>query len=196
MTFPEPDLNPTTGLLSDPYLLKESVVACFTTIFGPDFTSINKLGDYPPYKFFYSFPGGQIEFYQGRSGDNTLYGALLHLYSTAESSVMLETKLALKEKSLDYNSYMTACLYLTFIDREIIYSRHKNGETPNPDMWWVERMFLDDVPVDTIMLAATLGTDELTEHGYESFLSNVKEIPGEWLHEMYPAEINEGTARL
>lgn len=191
MTFAVPDIDVYTGLIKDAEALKESVTECFKVIFGADFVSEEKLAKKPPYSFFYAFPGGKIEFYCGFSGFKTMYEELLALYSHAEQSVMLPTKQALKEKASDYNAYMTACLYISFVDREIIYSDYKDSETPNPDMWWVERMTLDSIPVHTTMLAATLNTDHLNDENYEEFCMNLQTLPIEWLHELYAADVEK-----
>lgn len=188
MTYKEPERSLETGLIKDPVLLKQSVINCFSSIFDEDFVSHEKLNEKSPYSFFYSFTGGQITFYADSHNHRSLYNELYALYQYAERIVEPATRTALKKKSSSYDNYMMQCVLIYFIFSQHLSSTIVKKRVDNPNMWWVEKMFVDDVPVNDIMFAATLGTAHLTEKDYEDFTSNIRTMPKEWLHYMYPAD--------
>lgn len=183
-------------MLSDETALKASVVTCFSNIFGSGMVSEDNLNRPLTRQdvYFYSFGHGHLVF-RPLFIRNTLYKIFYDWYFYAEASVSQETRDALFRDCETYDEYMTACIFLSIIKSG--YSVRVSTNTGfllkvvvEAQMWWVEKMFQERIPVNSILFALTRDVIIHTDEEYLKFRDDVKDIPSSWLQEIYPTTIH------
>jgi hypothetical protein len=184
-------------MIDDPAALKESVLNCFNTVFGPDFVSEENLNRPLNSRNIYSYDFGYGDlFFRPVFNRVAPYEMLHDWYVYAPANVTTETRELLYQNSTTYDDYMLSCIFISAIKTgySIRVKPIVNGFILAPviqaHMWWVERMFIELVPVDKILFALTRDVVIHTEKEYESFRDDIRDFPVAWLNETYALTIH------
>lgn len=179
-------------MIDDPTALRTSVINCFTTVFGPGFTAEENINRpiHANNTYSYDFGYGNL-FFRPIFSRNDLYKILHDWYIYAAANVTDKNRQLLYKTSPTYDDYMTACIFIAAVKNG--YSiKMKTGpkgfilaSTINTRMWWVEKMFVERIPVDLIFFALTRDVVISTETEYEKLRTELTTIPLEWLDKMY-----------
>lgn len=162
-----------------------------------------------PTLFYYLFDGGHLKV--SSTGKNkTLLRNFYDLYEAAENNVTLETRVALRKVYVSHKNYMKACLLIHLISTQVLSNdpyREKLSHGMHSffpvtyldvsqvkmNMLWIEKMFIDQVEAEKVLLAATRQLRIQSEEEYVDVRNNINSLPAEWLTEFYPSLSTEGS---
>lgn len=175
----------------DPVTLKPDVVKCFTSILGAEHTTEAYLKTESS-AICYDFGYGQLRL-TPKWQRSTKYEALYDFYVYAEHDIDPFLREKLTEATSSHDDYMVSCVLMYLITHCGIFALSDDntflGSVPkniiNIHMWWVERMFIERIPAERILLALTRDIFIRTEKEYIVFRDNIRDLPLEWLNETY-----------
>lgn len=188
---------------------KRECLSLLEEITDPEESFTEKVLNVPvtvPVLFHYFFEGGNVDVHSAGQR-KTVRRNLYELYEKAEASVTVHTREQLEKVYISHKNYMKACLFISFIKNEDLFVELEPGTVSElkyapfkekidkahifNNVEWIEKMFVDQIPTDLILFAATRQLPITGKNDYNAFVTDLQAYPVEWLKQLYPPHLTK-----